>query len=151
MAQAGAVYRGGSPARTSGGARPKNAVRRGMRPGEAAEKARRMREARMNRVMLRVTIGVVVVSLFVYITQMAGISANAKEIGRIRKEITQLKEERQYLEVKLAARQDLERVRDEAIGRLGMGYPDEGEVRIISLSGYASNLNTQTVHDNTAP
>ena len=148
MAQAGAAYRGASRTQISGG---RTGAQRAVHPGGAAARARRARIARINQIMLRVTVALIVVSLFVYITRMAEISANAKEINRIRQEITQLKEEQQYLEVKLAARQDLERVRDEAMGRLGMNYPDEGEVRLISLSGYASGLNTQTAHDNAAP
>jgi len=150
MAQAGAGCRGGCQARTACGSRPRGAVR-DVRPNRSAAQIRRARAARMNQMMLQVTIALVVVSLFVYITRMAGISANAKEISRIKNEITQLKEEKQYLEVKLAARQDLERVRDEAIGRLGMNYPDEGEIRLISLGSYAQDPNVQTVHDNAAP
>lgn len=150
MAQAGVAYRGGYPARTSCGSWSQGAGR-DVRPNRLAAQARRARAARVNQMMLQVTIALVVISLFVYITRMAGISANAKEISCIKKEITQLKEEKQYLEVKLAARQDLERVRDEAIGRLGMNYPDEGEIRLISLGHYVQAPNMQTVHDNAAP
>ena len=131
MAQAGAVYRGTSAVRPV--------------------PSRRARAIRMNRIMLRLTIALIVVCLFVYITRMAAISAAAKEIGKIKQEITQLKEDQQYLEVMLAARQDLERVRDEATGRLGMRYPTEGQVQLVSLSGYAPSANTQTAHDSTAP
>ena len=131
MAQAGAVYRGTSAVRPV--------------------PSRRARAIRMNRIMLRLTIALIVVCLFVYITRMAAISAAAKEIGKIKQEITQLKEDQQYLEVMLAARQDLELVRDEATGRLGMRYPTEGQVQLVSLSGYAPSANTQTAHDSTAP
>ena len=148
MAQAGVAYRGVHP---TGSARPATAVRRSPSPKSAAARMRRERAERMNRMMLRMTIALIAVSLFVYIGRMASISANAKEIAKIRQEITQLREEQQYLEVKLAARQDLERVRDEAMGRLGMGYPVEGQVQLVSLGGYVVGSGTQTVHDNAAP
>ena len=131
MAQAGAVYRGASAVKSV--------------------PSRKARAARINRMMLRVTIALIVICLFVYISRMAAISAAAKEINQIKQGITQLKENQQYLEVMLAARQELDRVRDEAMGRLGMGYPTEGQVQLVSLSGYAPSANTQTAHDNAAP
>ena len=116
-----------------------------------AARARRERIARMNRIAFRATTALVVVCLFVYTSRMAAIAAGAKEISSIRQELTALREEQQYLEVKLAARQDLDRVRDEAVGRLGMRYPAEGEVIVVSLSGFNGSTNTQTAHDNTMP
>ena len=116
-----------------------------------AARMRRIREARINRLMLKLTMALIVVCLFGYISRMTVISAGAKEISKIRQEITKLQEDQQYLEVLLAARQDLDRVRDEAVGRLGMGYPKDGQVYLISLGGYASSANTQTAHDNAAP
>lgn len=148
MAQAGVAYRSVHP---SGSTRPATAVRRRPAQESAAARMRRERIERTNRVMLRMTAALIVVSLFVYIGRMASISANAKEISKIRQEITQLREEQQYLEVKLAARQDLERVRDEAMGRLGMDYPVEGQVQLVSLGGYLAGSGTQTAHDNAAP
>ena len=148
MAQAGVAYRSTRP---SGSTRPTTAVRSHPSQASAAARMRRERIARTNRMMLRMTVALIVVSLFVYIGRMASISANAKEIAKIRREITQLREEQQYLEVKLAARQDLERVRDEAMGRLGMDYPVEGQVQLVSLGGYLAGSGTQTAHDNATP
>ena len=142
MAQAGVAYRSARPAAAVHG--PSSQV-------NAAARMRRERIERTNKWMLRVTVALIVVSLFVYISRMAAISANAKEIAKIRQEITQLREEQQYLEVKLAARQDLDRVRDEAMGRLGMGYPVEGQVQLVSLGGYMAGGSTQTAHDNAMP
>ena len=149
MAQAGVACRGSYPVRS---AQPiaKGEMRRNTPQANAAARMRRERIARTNRLMLRVTIALIVVSLFVYISRMAAISANAKEIAKIRQEITQLREEQQYLEVKLAARQDLDRVRDEATGRLGMRYPEEGQVQLVSLGGYLVGESRQAAHDNTA-
>lgn len=148
MAQAGVAYRS---VRASESTRPAVAVRRRPSQTSAAARMRRERIERTNRMMLRITAGLIIASLFVYIGRMASISANAKEIAKIRREITQLQEEQQYLEVKLAARQDLERVRDEAMGRLGMGYPVEGQVQLVSLGSYVAGSGTQTVLDNATP
>ena len=125
--------------------------RRIQSPAGTAAQAQRIRVAHTNQMMTRLMIGLVTVLLFVYIGRMASISASAKEISRIRQEITQLREEQQYLEVKLAARQDLDRVRDEAVGRLGMKYPEAGQVQIVSLGGYTVNVNPQTALDHAAP
>lgn len=111
----------------------------------------RKRTIRMNRIMLGATTTLVMLCLFAYISKMAAISSTAKEINQTRKEISNLKEEQQYLEVVLSARQNLDRVRDEATGRLGMNYPEEGQVQVVSLSGYSASINTQTAHDSTMP
>ena len=132
MAQAGVAYR-------SAGQRPREVY------------SRKKRAAQINRTMLWATTGLVMLCLFAYVGRMADISSGAKEINRIRKEISDLKEEQQYLEVVLAARQNLTRVRDEAMGRLGMGYPVEGQVQIVSLSGYSTSAITQTAHDSAMP
>lgn len=132
MAQTGAVYRG--KVRTS-----------------QEKHLQRKRTIRMNRIMLGATTTLVMLCLFAYISKMAAISSTAKEINQTRKEISNLKEEQQYLEVVLAARQNLDRVRDEATGRLGMNYPAEGQVQVVSLSGYSASVNTQTAHDSTMP
>ena len=149
MAQAGVAGRNSYPERYTPSP-VRGAAHRNVPQANAAVRMRKERIARTNRLMLRVTIALIVVSLFVYISRMAAISANAKEIAKIRQEITQLKEEQQYLEVKLAARQDLDRVRDEAMGRLGMRYPEEGQVQLVSLGGYLAGENWQTAHDTTA-
>jgi len=91
---------------------------------------------KFNRVMLGVTGGLIVIMLFVHISQLARISAMAKQISAVRREIVQLEESRQYLKVNLAARQDMDRVKDEATGRLGMIEPTEDRVRQISLSEF---------------
>ena len=113
--------------------------------------SRKKRVARINRMMLWSTTGLVMLCLFAYVGRMADISSGAKEINQLRREISGLKEEQQYLEVVLAARQNLTRVRDEAMGRLGMSYPVEGQVQVVSLSGYSASANMQTAHDNAMP
>lgn len=91
-----------------------------------------------NRLMLLLLTAMTVVCLFGYIDRMADIAACAKQIDALRSDIRTLKAECQQLEFYLAAEQSLERVWDEATMRLGMVYPGEGQVRIVSLEGYAS-------------
>ena len=141
MAQAGMVYRrDGRQVRYAGGQ-----VRR------SSGQVQARRPARSHSGMLRLTVCVAVLCLFVYIARMAAIANGAKEISRIQTEIEQLVGEGQYLQVKLAARQDLDRVRDEAMGRLGMRYPREGDVRVISLGGYRDEPVVQTAWEATNP
>ncbi len=131
MAQAGITYRTG--------------VR--CAPGKVP--SRRTRAARMNGIMFRLFICLVMVLLFVYIGRMATISSGAKQITQIRRELSDLEEQRQYLEIALSARQNIDRVRDEATARLGMSYPTD--VRLVSLNGYVAAADTQTAHDTTMP
>lgn len=112
---------------------------------------RKMRNCRMNRMMLRVTMILTIAFLFVYIGQLTTISAGSKEIQEIRGEIAELKEEQEQLQISLASRQNIDRVRDIATGKLGMNYPVEEQVRVISFSGSISSTNTQTAHDNATP
>ena len=101
--------------------------------------------------MMKVAVALIAICMFVYIGRMTTVAAGAKEIDRIEQEIEDMKEWKQYLEVNLAARQNINRVKDEAIGRLGMIYPQESQIYLISLNGYAASANTQTVHDGTNP
>lgn len=132
MAQAGAAYR---------------------THGQAAQSARMRKEQvmRFNRMMLRIATGLIVFCLFVYIGRMADISAGAKEISRLEEEITKLSEDEKYLRINLATRRNPEEVKIEAMSRLGMRYPVEGEVQLVSLAGFASRSNTHTALDNAAP
>lgn len=133
MSQAGVAYRGA-----------------GVRQATAKKYTRRERAARINRIMVRVTACLVMAFLFGYISRMAVISSNAKEISQIRAEIVELNERQQRLETDLASAMHPQRVIDEA-NRLGMIRPGAEQVRVISLSGYSASANTQTALDNTTP
>ncbi len=105
------------------------------------EYRRRMREQikrkeKINRIMLWITGGVIAAALFVYVDRMADLSAVSKQINQLRAGITELEEQKQYKEVELAAAQNIDRVSDEAIGRLGMITPSLEQTRYISISEY---------------
>lgn len=70
--------------------------------------------------------------LFVYIGRMAAASAAAKEIDALTQAIAEEQRISQQLTLQLAARMDPARVRDEAVGRLGMSYPGEGQIFTLS-------------------
>lgn len=106
---------------------------------------------RMNTIMLFVTGCMMAAFLFVYIGQLTVISAASKEARQLRQEISQLHEEQEQLQINLANRQNIDRVWDVATGELGMRYPVEGQVQIVSMNGYSSSAATQTAHDNANP
>jgi len=91
---------------------------------------------RFNQMMLGITAVLVVIALFVHIGQLARIASASKQIDALRKEIDHLEEQHQYLQITLATRQDMDRVKDEATGRLGMIEPPDDKVRHISLGEY---------------
>ena len=108
------------------------------------------RAVRINRAMLKITVGLIVACMFVYIGRMAEITAAAKEIHQLEVEIDRLDEKRQGLDVQLEENQGIQRIKDGA-ARLGMADPQEGHVYMISLNGYATYNNTQTAHDSVNP
>lgn len=91
---------------------------------------------RINFAMLCTAACLVVVMLFSYIGRMAEVSALSKEIDRLNAEISDFKEQKQYKEFELASAQNIDRVKDEALGRLGMIVPTEEQIRYIQLNGY---------------
>ncbi len=122
------------------------------RPAARAAKAPARRRARSaaSRNMLYLLGVVVVFSLFFHINRMSAIAAGAKEISALRREIASLTSDRQYREISLAARQNLERVQYEALNRLGMIYPQEGQVQVIYLDEFLSDSGLRTAYDTTA-
>lgn len=111
----------------------------------------RMEQARrQSRRMLCVFSGILAVSLFVYISRMATISSQSKQISQLRAEISTLTSDKQYREISLSARQNLERVQYEAINRLGMVYPQEGQIQLVRLNGEYADDGVLTVYDTSA-
>lgn len=130
------------------------APRRGM-SDEMQRRARlsrlRMEQARrQSRRMLCVFSGLLALSLFIYISRMATISSQSKQISQLRGEISALTSDKQYREISLSARQNLERVQYEAINRLGMVYPQEGQIQLVHLGGEYAPDGVMTVYDTSA-
>ena len=105
--------------------------------GQYQSKYRRNeKRRRFNQIMMGITAVLVVIAMFIHIGQLARITSTSKEIDALKKELKRLEEQNQYLQLTLATRQDMDRVRDEATGRLGMVNPSDNEVRYVSLSEY---------------
>jgi len=99
-------------------------------PG-AASRRRGMRP--LSRMLMLVTLAMIVAGFFVSVNRMAGIAEQSRRLEELRGAVRELTVEQQYLEITLATRQNLDRVRDEAMGRLGMGYPTDEQIRVVSL------------------
>ena len=110
-------------------------------------RARMEQARRQNRRMLCLFSAMLVFSLFVYISRMASISAAGKQISQLKQEIGVLTSDKQYREISLTARQNLERVQYEAINRLGMVYPQEGQIQLVHLYGDNAGDGVLTVYD----
>lgn len=110
-------------------------------------RARMEQARRQNRRMLCLFSAMLVFSLFVYISRMASISSAGKQISQLKREIGVLTSDKQYREISLTARQNLERVQYEAINRLGMVYPQEGQIQLVHLYGENAGDGVVTVYD----
>ena len=110
-------------------------------------RARMEQARRQNRRMLCLFSAMLVFSLFVYISRMASICSAGKQISQLKQEIGVLTSDKQYREISLTARQNLERVQYEAINRLGMVYPQEGQIQLVHLYGENAGDGVVTVYD----
>lgn len=70
-------------------------------------------------------------SLLLYMTQGIQVIRMGYEIDRLQNRFRQVKVERERLEVELASRQDLATVQREAVERLGMVFPEAGQVIVV--------------------
>lgn len=70
-------------------------------------------------------------SLLLYVTQGIQVIRMGYEIDRIQNRFREVKVERERLEVELASFQDLATVQREAVERLGMVFPDAGQVVVV--------------------
>lgn len=76
-------------------------------------------------------------SLLLYVTQGIQVIRMGYEIDRVQNRFREVKAERERLEVELASLQDLATVQREAVERLGMVFPDAGQVVVVHASAGA--------------
>ena len=69
--------------------------------------------------------------LLLYVTQGIQVIRMGYEIDRIQNRFREVKAERERLEVELASLQDLATVQREAVERLGMVFPEAGQVVVV--------------------
>ena len=121
------------------------AVRRPVTPAQRERK----RMARINRIMVRVVLAVVVVGIFLYIGGLTQISAGAKRISALRAQIAAEESRQQQLEIALVERQNLDMIRSEAVSRLGLSLPGTWSVQVVSLPAEYGAGDAQAVYDAT--
>jgi len=76
-------------------------------------------------------------SLLLYVTQGIQVIRMGYDIDRIQTRFRAVKVERERLEVELASLQDLATVQREAVERLGMVFPETGQVVVVHASAGA--------------
>ena len=91
--------------------------------------------ARSRRRLSRLAVPLIVlaVCLSVFISRLAVISTGADEIEQLMNAIAEEQRTSQQLNIQLSARQDPARVRDEATVRLGMSYPTDDRICVLSV------------------
>lgn len=133
-----------APARQN---RPRHRVNRVPAPApvmrERAPRAERRKLAGRNRLLMYATLGVLVICLFLQVNRYAQMAAQTKHISKLVNEIKQLETDQTNLELRLSARANLERVRDAAMYNLGMDYPAEGQVRVVTLTALPPEVRSQ--------
>ena len=98
---------------------------------------------------LKIALAVTLVAgLFLQISQLARVSAQSKEISRVDQQIRELASAREDLTVCLSMYQNLDRIENLAFN-LGMQFPEEDQIRVVSLPGYTDESSAQTA-ENTA-
>jgi len=76
-------------------------------------------------------------ALLLYVTQGIQVIRMGYEIDRLQNRFLAVKAERERLEVELASLQDLATVQREAVERLGMVFPEAGQVYVVRASAGA--------------
>ena len=75
--------------------------------------------------------GVLLGCLLLYVRQGLQVIRMGYEIDRVQSRFREVKVERERLEVELASLQDLRTVQREAVQRLGMVFPEAGQVVVV--------------------
>lgn len=112
--------------------------------GTTTWNVRRRREMLMSRILLVVAAIVLFSGLFAQVAVCARISRQSKEIAAVQNEIKSLTANVENLDLNINQRHNLEEIGRKAV-ELGMGQPDETQLRIVSLPVLNGNTSAQTV------
>lgn len=104
----------------------------------------------MSRLLMYITFVLIVALCFVQITRLANIAQNTKQISNLSTEIRRLASEKTTQLQRLSMQQNITRVREEAIYKLGMIQPEDGQIRVVSLNGHSANTQTRTADGSSA-
>ncbi len=100
---------------------------------QGVSRVERKKAAERNRLLMYLTLGVFILCLFLQVNRYAQIASQTKRISRLVNEIKQLENDKSNLTLRLSARENINRVREEAMYNLGMDYPTEGQVKVVAL------------------
>ena len=118
----------------------------------AQSRVQRRKAQALSRFLMYMTLAVLAACLFTQVNRYAQIAQRTKRITALVGQIQALESDRANLELRLSARENLQRVRDQAMYNLGMDYPKEGQVRVVS-AGVLTAAQPQTAAElaNSAP
>lgn len=105
--------------------------------------ARTHRRSQVNRLLKWIAAGVLLAGLFVQITQLSRISAQAKQTDAAAEEITLLSARVDNLQVALTQYTRLSRIEERAKA-LDMRWPDESQLRVLNLPELVQTEDTHT-------
>lgn len=103
-----------------------------MRSSRSRQKRRK--EQMLSRALMYATLSLLAVCLFLQVSRYAAIAGRTRHINTLHALIKEADSDRTNLELRLSAREDLQRIREAAFA-MGMDYPAEGQVRVVALNG----------------
>ncbi len=114
---------------------------------QASERARReIKASRASQFAMYVFLALLMALVFAQIGQLAQMAQNTKQISQLTSQIREKKGDAGNLNMRLSMQRNIKRVHDEAVGRLGMIQPQEGQIRVISPVGQSTEVQPQTVY-----
>lgn len=117
-----------------------------MPPTQAEARARReIRATKASRAAMYLFMALALTLVFLQIGQLAQMAQNTKEIASLSSGIREKKGDAGNLNMRLSMQRNIKRVYDEAVGRLGMIQPEDGQIRVISPVGHSTEIQQQTV------
>ena len=87
----------------------------------------------LGRALRMAVVGLSLVGVFIFISNTAIISSQAKEIYETMAHVSDLEAEFRNLQIEYSTRQDLEWIQQQAIERLGMVRPDKAQIRVVNI------------------
>lgn len=117
------------------------------RPAPGKTRTKRRAQTALNRALLYLTIALLVAGVAMQIARLSQIAAQTKYIASLTSEIKELKSEQANLQVRLSMQQNITRVQDVAKYQLGMDYPDESQIRVVSLGGSGQDIQAVTASE----
>lgn len=117
--------------------------------GRNGRKTRATAQKRPPQWLLYVLAGCVAAFLIAQITMGVQLNGRSKQVAYVDAQIRELEAQKESLEVCLNMYQSIDRVKARAEA-IGMVVPDETQIRVVSVPGFAAEELTQTAENTTA-